>query len=124
MADNNAKKNERLRRRKYKYKENYFIEVNSMHRVSEHEPKEDTFELVKKGKENRFDESKQREDTVQNENENLIETNRREINSHPADPLKNRYNHSKAKKEGHPRKRSSDKCPSDLETVNKHIPEK
>ena len=39
-----------------------------MHSVSEHERKEDTFELFEKGKENRFDESKQRDDTVQNEN--------------------------------------------------------
>ena len=76
-----------------------------MHGVSEYEPKEDTFELVKKRKQNRFDESKQRDDIAQNENENLIETKRREINSYPADPLENRYNHSKAKKEGHPRKR-------------------
>ena len=49
------RKNERLRGRKYKYKENYFIEVNSMHGVSEYEPKKYTFELVKKGKEKRFD---------------------------------------------------------------------
>ena len=87
MADNNTKKNERLRGRKYKYKENYFTEVNLMRGVSEYEPKEDTFELVKKGKENRFDESKQREETIQNENENLIETNRRKINSYPTDPF-------------------------------------
>ena len=39
-----------------------------MHRVSAYEPKVDTFELFEKGKENRFDESKQRDDTVQNEN--------------------------------------------------------
>ena len=39
-----------------------------MHSVSELERKEDTFELFEKGKENRFDESKQRDDTVQNEN--------------------------------------------------------
>ena len=43
MADNNPKKNERLRGRHYKYKENYIIEDNSMHDVSEYEPKEDTF---------------------------------------------------------------------------------
>ena len=39
-----------------------------MHSVSEHERKEDTFELFEKGKENRFDKSKQRDDTVQNQN--------------------------------------------------------
>ena len=32
----------------------------------------DTFELFEKGKENRFDESKQRDDTVQNENKILL----------------------------------------------------
>ena len=32
--------------------------------VSEYQPKEDTFELFEKEKENRFDESKQRGDTV------------------------------------------------------------
>ena len=66
--------------------------VNSVHGVFEYEPKEDRFELFEKGKENRFNESEQRDDTVQNENENLIETNRRERNSHPVDPLENRYN--------------------------------
>ena len=45
-----------------------------MHGVSEYEPKEDTFELFEKGKENRFDEPKQRGDIVQNENEHFIET--------------------------------------------------
>ena len=39
-----------------------------MHGVSEYEPKGDTFELLEKEKENRFDETKQRDDTVQNEN--------------------------------------------------------
>ena len=39
-----------------------------MHGVSEYEPKEDTFELFEKGKENRFDESKERDDSVQNKN--------------------------------------------------------
>ena len=39
-----------------------------MYSVSEHGRKEDTFELFEKGKENRFDESKQKDDTVQNEN--------------------------------------------------------
>ena len=73
MADYNQTKNERLRGRKYKYKENYITEVNTVHGVSEYEPKEETFELFEK--ENKFNESKQ---TVQNENENLIETNRRE----------------------------------------------
>ena len=69
-----------------------------MHGVCEYESKELTFELFEKGKENRFDESKKRYDTVQYENENFIETNRRETNSYPADPLESRYNHSKAKK--------------------------
>ena len=36
---------ERGRGRNYRYKENYIIEVNSMHGVSEYEPKECTFEL-------------------------------------------------------------------------------
>ena len=72
MADSNPKKNERLRERNYQYKESYIIEVNSMYVVSEYEPKEDTFELFEKGKENRFDEPKRRDDAVQNENENLI----------------------------------------------------
>ena len=72
MADYNQAKNERLRGRKYKYKENYITEVNTVHGVSEYEPKEETFELFEK--ENKFNESKQ---TVQNENANLIETNRR-----------------------------------------------
>ena len=107
MTDNNPKKNEQLRGRNYKYKENYIIEVNSMHGVSEYEPREYTFELFEKGKENKFDEPKQRDITVQNENENLIETYGREKNSYPVDPSENRYNHSKAKKEGHPRKRYS-----------------
>ena len=31
MVHNNPKKNERLKGRNYKYKENYIIEVNSMH---------------------------------------------------------------------------------------------
>ena len=88
MADNNPKKNERLRGRNYKYKENYIII------------------LFVKGKENRFDEFEQRDYTVQNENENLIKTNRREISSYPVDPLENRYNHSKAKKEGHKNRRN------------------
>ena len=44
MADNNPRKNER----NYKYKENHIIEVNSMHGVSEYEPKRDTFELSEK----------------------------------------------------------------------------
>ena len=74
--------------------------VNSVHGVFEYEPKEDRFELFEKGKENRFNESEQRDDTVQNENENLIETNRRERNIYPVDSLENRYNHSKAKKRG------------------------
>ena len=72
-------------------------------------------------KENKFNESKQ---TVQNENANLIETNRRERNTYPVDPTENRYNHSKAKREGHPPKRYSEKCPLDLKTVHKYIPEK
>ena len=100
MADNNPTKNERLTGRNNKYKENYITEVNSVHGVSECEPKEDTFELFEKGKEKRFNESNQGDDTVQNENENLIETNRRERNTYPADPLENRYNHSKASKRG------------------------
>ena len=78
MADNNPNKNEQIRERNYKYKENYIIEFNSMHDVSEYEPREDTFELFEKGKENRFDEPKQRDHTAQNENENLIETNGKE----------------------------------------------
>ena len=57
-----------------------------MHGVSEYEPIEETFELFEKGKENRFDEPKQRDDTVQNENENLIETYRKESNSYPVEP--------------------------------------
>ena len=72
-------------------------------------------------KENKFNESKQ---TVQNENANLIETNRRERNTCLVDPMENRYNRSKAKKEGDPRKRYSEKCPLDLKTVHKYIPEK
>ena len=123
MVDNNPKKNERLRGRNYKYKENYNIEVHSMHGASEYEPKEDTFELFENGEENRSDEHKQRDNTVQNKNENLIETYRRERNSSPVDPSKNRYNHSKAKKESHQWKRYSDKCPLDLKTVHKYIPE-
>ena len=75
MADYNQAKNERLRGRKYKYKENYITEVNTVHGVSEYEPKQETFELFEK--ENKFNESKQTDDTVQNENANLIETNRR-----------------------------------------------
>ena len=75
MADNNPNKNEQIRGRNYKYKENYIIEFNLMHRASEYEPREDTFELFEKGKENRFDEPNQRDE---NENENLIETYRRE----------------------------------------------
>ena len=71
-----------------------------MHGVSEYEPKEDTFELFEKGKENRFDEPKQRGDIVQNENEHFIETYRKERNTYPADPSENRYNHSKAKERG------------------------
>ena len=122
MADNNPKKNERLRGISYKYKENYIIEVNSMHGLSECEPKKDTFELFGKGKKNRFDEPKQRDGTVQNEN--FVETYRRERNSYPVDPSGNRYNHSRAKKEGHPRKRYSGKCPLDLKTVHKYISEK
>ena len=97
MVDNNPKKNERLRGRNDKYKENYNIEVHSVHGVSEYEPKEDTFALFANGKENRLDEHKQRDDTVQNKNENLIETYRRERNSSPVDSPENRYNHSKAK---------------------------
>ena len=97
MAHNNPKKNERLKGKNYKYKENYIIKVNLMRGVSEYQPKEDTFEVFEKQKENRFDESKQR---YENENENLIETNRRERNSYPIDPLENRYNHAKAKKRG------------------------
>ena len=119
MADYNQTKNERLRGRKYKYKENYITEVNTVHGVSEYEPKQETFELFEK--ENKFNESKQ---TVQNENENLVETNRRERNTYPVDPTENRYNHSKAKREGHPPKRYSEKCPLDLKTVHKYIPEK
>ena len=57
-----------------------------MHGVSEYEPIEETFELFEKGKENRFDEPKQRDDTVQNENENLIERYRKESNSYPVEP--------------------------------------
>ena len=45
-----------------------------MHGVSEYKSKEDTFELFEKGKENRFDEPKPRDDTVENENGNFIET--------------------------------------------------
>ena len=119
MADYNQTKNERLRGRKYKYKENYITEVNTVHGVSEYELKEETFELFEK--ENKFNESKQ---TVQNENANLIETNRRERNTCLVDPMENRYNHSKAKREGHPPKRYSEKCPLDLKTVHKYIPEK
>ena len=122
MADYNQAKNERLRGRKYKYKENYITEVNTVHGVSEYEPKQETFELFEK--ENKFNESKQTDDTVQNENANLIETNRRERNTYLVDPMENRYNRSKAKKEGHPRKRYSEKCPLDLKTVHKYIPEK
>ena len=48
MVDKNPKKNERLRRRNFKYKENYIIEVNSMHGVFEYKPKEDKFELFEK----------------------------------------------------------------------------
>ena len=43
--------------------------INSVHGVFEYEPKEDRFELFEKDKENTFNESKQRDDTVQNENE-------------------------------------------------------
>ena len=95
-----------------------------MHDVSEYEPKEDTFELFEKGKEYRFDKPKQRDHTVQNKNENLIEIHRRERNSYPAGSSENRYNNPKAKKEGHPRKRCSEKCSLDLKTVHKYIPEK
>ena len=118
MADNSSKKNEMLRGRNYKYTENYIIEVNLAHGVSEYEPKEDTFELFEKEKENRFDEPKQGDEIVQNENENLVETYRRERNSYPVNPSENRYNNSRAKKEGHPRKRYSGKCPLDLKTVH------
>ena len=55
----------KFRGRNYKYKENYINEVNAMHGVSEYKPKGDTFELFEKGKENRFDEPKQKDDTVQ-----------------------------------------------------------
>ena len=50
MTDNNPKKNEQFRGINCKYKENYIIEVSSMHGVSEYEPREDTFELFEKGK--------------------------------------------------------------------------
>ena len=49
---------------------------------------------------------------------------RRERNSYPADSSENRYNNPKAKKEGHLRKRCSEKCSLDLKTVHKYIPEK
>ena len=62
-----------------------------------------------------------REITVQNKNKDLIETNRRERDFYP---LKNRYNHSKANKDEHPRKRYSEKCPLDLKAVHKYILEK
>ena len=45
-------------------------------------------------------------------------------NSYPVDPSENKYNHSKARKEEHPRKRYSEKFPLDLKTVCKYIPEK
>ena len=38
--------------------------------------------------------------------------------------MKNRYNHSKAKTEEHPQKRSFEKCPLDLKAAHKYIPEK
>ena len=56
MADNNPKKNIRLMERNYRYKQNYIAEANSIHRVSEYQPKEDAFELLKKQIQNRFDE--------------------------------------------------------------------
>ena len=95
-----------------------------MHGISEDEPKEGTFELFEKGKQNSFDESKQRHDTFQNENENLTETCRTERNYYCVDPSENRYNHSKAKKEEYPWKRCSEKCLLDLKTVHKYVPEK
>ena len=48
MADNNPKKNIRLMERNYRYKRNYIAEANSIHCVSEYQPKEDAFELFKK----------------------------------------------------------------------------
>ena len=95
-----------------------------MYGVSEYELKRTHLNYLKKEKENRFDEPKRRDDTVQNENENLIETYRRQKNSYPVDPSGKRYNHSKAEKEGDPWKRYSEKCPLDLKTVHKYIPEK
>ena len=124
MADNNPTKNERLTGRNNKYKENYITEVKSVYGVSEYEPKDDTFELYEKGKENGFTEFKQGDDTVQNENKNLIETNRRERSTYPIDPLENRYNNSKAKNEAHPRKRYSEKCLLNLKIFHKYILEK
>ena len=41
--------------RNYKYKKIYIIDVNSMHGVSEYEPKEETLELFKKEKEKAYD---------------------------------------------------------------------
>ena len=70
MVDNSPKKNERLRGRNYKYQGNFIIEANSLHEVSEYDPKVDTSELLEKGKENRFDEPKQRDDTIPKKNEN------------------------------------------------------
>ena len=57
-------------------------------------------------------------------NEHLIETYRRVRTSYTVDTQENRYNYSKAKKEGHPGKRCSENCPLDLKTVHKKIPEK
>ena len=55
---------ERGRGRNYRYKENYIIEVNSMHGVSEYQPKREQFELSEQEKENRFNDSSQNHDTV------------------------------------------------------------
>ena len=72
MADNNPKKNIRLMERNYRYKQNYIAEANSIHRVSEYQPKEDAFELLKKQIQNRFDECRKRHDRVQNDHINHI----------------------------------------------------
>lgn len=65
-----------------------------------------------KKKNNRFEECKQRYDRVQNENENKNETSGRESSFYAANSLGDRYNHSKAKKERHP------KCTLNLRSVH------
>ena len=71
-----------------------------------------------KKKNNRFEECKQRYDRVQNENENKNETSGRESSFYAANSLGDRYNHSKAKKERHPRKKYSEKCTLNLRFVH------